>query len=108
MAASSNYGDDDDVRTAFRVAVCATIVHNFPHEALWMKGMEGTGGTIIAAMSGHWNRGVRDENARDQRSAAADATAGRPWRSALRADGTRVWRCGRAARRVRGGGGPPP
>ena len=70
MAASSNDGGDNDARTAFRVAVCATIVHNFPHEILWRKGMEVTGGTAIATTHGHWNQEAdEDGNARERRSA---------------------------------------
>jgi len=44
---------DDDGRggrsAEFRIAICATIVDEFPHEALWRKWMDETGGGIDAA-----------------------------------------------------------
>ena len=54
--ASLDDGGDNAVRTVFHVAVCATW-HDFPHEALWRKGMEGTDSTVIAMTSGHRNAG---------------------------------------------------
>jgi hypothetical protein len=45
--------DDGRGRSAeFRIAICATIVDEFPHEALWRKWMDETGGEIDAAHDG--------------------------------------------------------
>ncbi|KAL9178337.1 hypothetical protein ACHAXT_001765 [Thalassiosira profunda] len=43
-------------RREVHIAICATIVDEFPHEALWRKWMEGTGGEFDVARSA--NNGV--------------------------------------------------
>lgn len=48
----SNHDDDDDgnahptQQTTAHIAICATIVDDFPHEVLWKKWMNETGGNF--------------------------------------------------------------
>ena len=52
QSTSSNNVSDECIKNdgkrnnALHIAICATIVHDFPHEALWRKWMDETGGEI--------------------------------------------------------------
>jgi hypothetical protein len=64
----------------FRIAICATIVDDFPHEYLWRKWMDETGGAI--AIDTMMDRGGDDDDGGDGSTNANDDGDGTVFASA--------------------------
>ena len=70
----SNHDDDDDgnahptQQTTAHIAICATIVDDFPHEVLWKKWMNETGGNF--SLEGDDNDVIR--KSADNNTASSD------------------------------------